>query len=396
MTLGALARRAVPDLRGLPRPFWVLFTGTLVNRVGGFVLIFLTIYLTEVRGLTPALAGTIVSTYGLGAMFGSALGGALSDRVGRLPVLVGSLIGGAVAVTALGLVTSLTAIAAAAAATGFLYEMYRPVVSAAIADLVAPEHRVRAYGLIYWAVNIGASIAPIAGGQIVAALGYRVLFIADAITTALFGIVLWVALPETHRARSASANVTVAAMIGTIARDRRFAAVCVLTLGLFLVFFQSFIGLPIDIRAHGLSPATFGALIAINGVMIVLLQPLIGELIASRNRLTVLAVASCLMAVGFGMNAVVGSIAGYTVSVVIWTMGEILFTPASTALVADMAPAEVRGLYQGAFAITFSLAFALAPLVGGLTIARLGAEWLWIGCLAAGLIVAAGFARLSD
>src|SRR5262245_40576611 len=121
MSLGALARRAVPDLRGLPRPFWVLFAGTLVNRVGGFVLIFLTIYLTDVRGLTPALAGTIVSTYGLGAMFGSALGGALSDRVGRLPVLVGSLLGGAVAVSALGLATGLIAIAAAAAATGFLY-----------------------------------------------------------------------------------------------------------------------------------------------------------------------------------------------------------------------------------------------------------------------------------
>lgn len=52
-------RRWLPDARGLPRPFWVLFAGTLVNRIGGFVLIFLAIYLTEVRDPTPADAGAI-------------------------------------------------------------------------------------------------------------------------------------------------------------------------------------------------------------------------------------------------------------------------------------------------------------------------------------------------
>jgi MFS family permease len=86
-----LARHLVPDIRGLPRPFWVLFAGTLVNRVGGFVLIFVSIYLTEVRGLTPTQAGAILSAYGLGATGGAPLGGALSDRFGRRPTLIGSL-----------------------------------------------------------------------------------------------------------------------------------------------------------------------------------------------------------------------------------------------------------------------------------------------------------------
>src|SRR6185436_13581674 len=120
MSLAALARRAVPDLHGLPRPFWVLFAGTLVNRVGGFVLIFLTIYLTEVRGLTPALAGGVISAYGIGAMVGAVIGGALSDRLGRRPVLVGSLLGGAAAMAGLGLVTSIGAITTAAAVAGLL------------------------------------------------------------------------------------------------------------------------------------------------------------------------------------------------------------------------------------------------------------------------------------
>ena len=181
-----------------------------------------------------------------------------------------------------------------------------------------------------------------------------------------------------------------------LARDGRFVAVCLLTLASSLIFFQAFAGLPIDIRAHGLSVSAYGSLMAINGVMIVLLQPFSGELIADRPRPPVLAVASLLTATGFGLNAIVGSWPGYAVSIAIWTLGEILFTPASAALVADLAPPHARGLYQGVFSITFSLSFALAPLIGGAVIARAGATWLWIGCLVAGLVVAAGFGLLSQ
>jgi hypothetical protein len=53
--------RLVPDFGGLPRPFWVLFGSTLVNRVGGFVVVFLAIYLTAVRGLNAAQAGAVIS-----------------------------------------------------------------------------------------------------------------------------------------------------------------------------------------------------------------------------------------------------------------------------------------------------------------------------------------------
>src|SRR5262249_21721840 len=152
------ARRLLPDVRGLPRPFWVLFAGTLVNRIGGFVLVFLAIYLTEVRGLTATEAGAILSAYGLGAIGGGPVGGALSDRIGRRPTLVVSLIGGGVSMLVLGLVTRTVRMTVAAVVTGLLYEMYRPVVAATFADVVCIDDRPRAYGLIYWAVNVGASV----------------------------------------------------------------------------------------------------------------------------------------------------------------------------------------------------------------------------------------------
>ncbi len=386
-------RRLLPDFRGLPRAFWVLFVGTLVNRVGGFVLVFLAIYLTEVRGLSAAQAGTVISAYGLGAIAGGPFGGALSDRIGRRPTLVASLIGGGASMLVLGLMTRTSAILAAAAVTGLLYEMYRPVVSATIADAVSSDDRPRAYSLIYWAVNLGASIAPVLGG-LVAARSYVALFAADAATTALYGVIVWAALPETAPSDPLSARGPRNAA-ATILRDHAFLAVCVLNFAFSVVFFQSFVGLPIDVRAHGLSPAGFGGLIAINGVLIVFLQPLAGELVRDRSRPLTLAIASLLLGAGFGLNAWVGSMPGYVVTVTIWTLGEILFAAASSTLVADLAPSHLRGAYQGGLALAFTSAFAAAPAAGGYVIAHAGARTLWIGCLATGLAVAAGFAALS-
>ncbi|MBI1873438.1 MAG: MFS transporter, partial [Acidobacteria bacterium] len=250
----------------------------------------------------------------------------------------------------------------------------------------------RVYGLLYWAVNLGASIAPLLGG-LIAARSYRALFAADAATTAMYGVIVWAALPETQPSVAAQ-GVAARGAVRAILRDRVFLTVCLLSLAFCIVFFQSFVGLPIDVRAHGISASGFGGLIALNGLLIVLLQPFAGELIRGRSRPRVLALASLLLGAGFGMNAWVGSAPGYAASIAIWTIGEILFAPAATSLVADLAPTRLRGRYQGAFAMAFTSAFAAAPAVGGYVIAHAGAQWLWIDCLAIGLAVAVGFLML--
>jgi MFS family permease len=113
-------RSLLPDFQGLPRAFWVLFAGTLVNRVGGFVLVFLAIYLTEARGLTSGQAGAVISAYGVGAIGGGPFGGALSDRIGRRPTLTVSLVAGGTSMLVLGLVTTMAGLVAAAVLTGLL------------------------------------------------------------------------------------------------------------------------------------------------------------------------------------------------------------------------------------------------------------------------------------
>ena len=376
---------------GLPRGFWILFVGTLINRLGGFVLVFLAIYLTEVRHLSVGQAGAIVSCYGIGAIGAALGGGVLADRLGRRPTLVAALTLGGGAMLLLGLAKTVPNIAMAAILTGLLYELYRPAVAAAVADLVPPDDRPRAYSLLYWAVNVGASVAPILGG-VIAAHGYLTLFVADSATMFLYGLIVWRALPETQPAER---DIT-GGGLRLVLKDGRFLLACALLTVLSVVFSQSFTILPLDVRAHGISPAGFGGLIAANGVLIVLLQPFVGDLIRRRSRFGMLAVASILIGIGFGMNALVGTVPWYLCATAVWTLGEILYSPAGPSLAADLAPIELRGRYQGVLSMTFSAGFFLAPLIGGWTAGAFGFRTVWIACLLVSIATAFGFLTLRN
>ena len=78
------------SLRALPRTAWVLFAGTFINRFGGFVVPFLTLYLTS-QGYSLTAAGLAVSAYGAGNLFASLVGGHLADRLGRRETIVLSM-----------------------------------------------------------------------------------------------------------------------------------------------------------------------------------------------------------------------------------------------------------------------------------------------------------------
>jgi MFS family permease len=148
--------------------------------------------------------------------------------------------------------------------------------------------------------------------------------------------------------------------------------------------------LPIAMSADGLSPATFGWVIAVNGLMIVAGQLFVPKLISGHNRNRVLALATLIMGIGFGLNAFAGTVALYALSVVIWTLGEMLQTPANSTLIAELSPAALRGRYQGVNSLSWSAASALAPITGGFVQQHLGSTVLRLGCAGIGVAVAVG------
>src|SRR5689334_14641072 len=119
------------SLRGLPRAYWVLWAGMLVNRLGGLVAPFLALYLTRGRGLSVGTAGLIVALWGGGSMASGPVGGALADRFGRRRTLLGSTILAAAAMLHLGAARGSLHIAIAACLLGFCGDLYRPALQAA-------------------------------------------------------------------------------------------------------------------------------------------------------------------------------------------------------------------------------------------------------------------------
>ncbi|MBM3125865.1 MAG: MFS transporter, partial [Chloroflexi bacterium] len=101
----------VSPMFNLPGAFWLLFAGTLINRIGGFVVPFLALYLTSHRGLPVAQAGLIVSLFGAGSFLAQLIGGELADRFGRKPVLLISFLAAPAFVVSLGLAKDLGLIA---------------------------------------------------------------------------------------------------------------------------------------------------------------------------------------------------------------------------------------------------------------------------------------------
>ena len=374
------------DVRGLPRTYWILWTGALINRLGGFVMPLLALYLTGERGLSVEQAGLTVSLYGAGVLLAGPVGGFFADRSGRRVTLVAALVLGALAMLHLSLARSPTHIGAAAFLLGLFGELYRPAVSAAIADLVPSSDRARAYGILYWAMNLGFAVGSALGGAM-SRYGWALLFVGDAVTTLAYAGIVWMKVPETRPSRPLHGG---GPPLRAPLADGRFVTFCALMALVAMFFNQAFVTLPVDVRDHGLTPVAYGSLIASNGVLIFLFQPLVSRLLSPFPRHRVLAGAAALVGAGFGMTALFSSLPGYVVAISVWTAGELVMAGIGPAVAADAAPPSSRGAYQGLYHMSFGIAALTAPAAGSFLLGRFGAGVLWTACFAVGLASAAG------
>jgi MFS family permease len=129
---------------------------------------------------------------------------------------------------------------------------------------------------------------------------------------------------------------------------------------------------------------------AVNGLLIVLLQPLSGWLTRRHDPARVLAFAALLVAAGYGAYAFCATALAYAAATAIWSLGEILTMPVVSSLVAQLSPPDLRGRYQGLLGLSFGAGLALAPALGGAFLDSLGARALWGGAALLCVLVGAG------
>lgn len=385
---GRIRRVLATTYGGLPRAFWVQWVGVLVNRLGTFVEPFLALYLSTARGLTIAQTGMVMVVYGAGSLAGPLLGGLLADRFDRRVALSGSLIASATAMLGLGAASTPVTIAIAAFLVGLTADLYRPASGALVADLVPLAQRQRAYGLLFWAINLGFSIAAVSGGWI-ASHGFSLLFAINAATCLTFGALIFFLVKPSPPQRKKGDEPSVGYL--TALRDPLLVTLIGLTMVYSTMYMQAYVTLPLTMHGSGLSAAQYGAAIAVNGVVIVLLQPFAARWLERFRPTVVMAFSGVLVGVGMGLTIFAHSHWAYAGTVVVWTLGEIGMAGFGQALIADLAPAAARGRYQALFTLGFSSSMVLAPAAGTTLLTTVGPVGPWVGCVVGGLVLLVGY-----
>ena len=372
------------NLKALPRPAWILFGGTFINRFGTFVMPFLAIYMTR-NGFTPAQAGLAVSSYGAGHIVASIVGGHLADRIGRRHTIALSMFLSAFAMLALSQARTFPLIVALSFTVGMVSELYRPAAAALLGDLVPPDQRVVAFGMYRFAINLGFAAGPATAGFL-ANKSFFYVFAGDAVTSFLYGIVALIALP--HGNRSSGEGERAGEGLIYAVRDRAFVYFLAATLCMAWVEFQFHSTFPLHVANLGYSPSTYGMLLSINGVLIVLFE---FAIIAWTQRLPpqpLIALGYGLTCIGFAITGLANGIPMLALMIVVTTIGEMIFAPVTGSYVSGLAPDRYRGRYMGLWHTMFSLGMVLGPAMGTWIYQR-NPTVLWWTCVALGVAAAA-------
>jgi MFS family permease len=375
---------------GLPRQFWFLWTNSLISRSGSYVIILLAIYLTGERGLSATYAGFVIGLWGAGGAVGTLVGGVLADRWGRKQTLLTALYGAAGAMVLLALVRAPAAIAVMVLLLGLLNEASRPAISALMVDIVPERDRLRAYSLNYWAINVGFAVAALTAG-VLAGVDFLLVFAINAATVGVAATLVAVKVRNPPRPTVAATPAVVARPAGlrTVFADRVFIGFVGLNVLTAVIMMQHMSTLPMAMSRDGLSPATYGTVIALNGVLIVAGQLFVPRLLRRWRLSTALALSVTVMGTGFGLTALADTAWVYAVTVLVWTVGEMLNSPSNATTGAELSPAGLRGRYQGVWSLSWSVATFVAPILGGAVLQYAGDTALWLGCFGLGLVVAA-------
>jgi predicted MFS family arabinose efflux permease len=378
-------------LGGLPRAVWVIFSVTLVNRMGTMVLPFLVLYLTRTIQLSAEQAGFVFVCYGAGAVLTAPLAGKLCDRWNARHVMAAALFlsGGVLLIYPLvsGFVTILTITILWA----IVSEAFRPASLAILSEAVARDQRKAAFSLSRLAINLGMSIGPAVGGFL-AVYSFTSLFIVDGATSLLAGLVL-VSTPmrgghQNDEPPHEPASPAPAGNLGAL-RDFRLVYLLATFVPVIMVFMQTQGAMPLFVvRDLQTSESAYGLLLTINTILVILLEVPLNLAMARWPHHLAMALGAMLCGVGFGALVFSRGIWSVALTMVVWTFGEMILFPSSSAQVADIAPAAQRGVYMGYYVMTFSLAFMLGPWLGLAVMEKFGANTLWLGTLVCGALSA--------
>ncbi len=341
-----------------------------------------------------------MASYGSGSVIGGLLGGYLTDKIGHFKVQFYSLILGGLLFGVLALIETYALLVISLFLASVIIECLRPANTSSIALYAKPENITRAFSLNRMAINLGFSIGPAIGG-LLATISFKLIFVADAITCIFAGIVFYVyfknlAIRNPKGLESESIPDLLSPEAVKPLKNKNYMLFIILTCIFGIIFFQLFTTLPLFYKEIcDYSEKNIGFLLALNGVIVLIFEMIFVYKYGKRNRykkliaggLILCGIALAMLNLSFAIPAII-------LSMVLLSFGEILVMPFIASIAAESAPVQYRGAYMGLFTVAYSVAFALAPLIGTKLIKHYEFSGLWYFMLILSILTALGFYSL--
>lgn len=382
-----------------PHAFWIFSVTVFIDRLGGSLLFpFYALYLTSRFHIDMAQVGGLFAVFSVSGFIGSALGGALTDRMGRKTMLIFSLITSSFSSVAMGLVGTVPLFMILSVFVGILGNIGGPAHEAIVADVLPSEKRPQGYGIIRVIFNLAFVIGPVIGGFL-ASHSYLALFLTDAVISTIAAAVVYFYLPETkpkaHPDAKPETMTQTFAGYGRVFRDSIFVTFLFVTFLEVLIYMNMNTTLGVFLRdVHNVPESGYGWILSLNAAMVVVMQFWITRRLGKQKPMRMMAAGTALYAIGFAMYGFVSAYAFFLLAMIIITIGEMVLAPFAQSLVASFAPEEMRGRYMAVSGLTWGLSFAVGPYLAGLIFDNFNPNWLWFACGIVGAISAFGFLAL--
>lgn len=359
----------------LPAGFGTIWSTVALDLVGfGIILPILPQY-AERFGASPAVVGALFASFSVAQLLCAPLWGSVSDRIGRKPVLILSLVGTAVGSLLTGLAGSLPLLFAGRILDGTSGASVS-VAQASVADISTADQRARLFGLLSAAFGVGFVAGP-ALGALAALGGTRLPFLIAAGLAGANAIVAVFRLPETR----SLADERVVAAVTEAKRARGLTELIAIAFVSLLAFsaFEATFAL-FGERRLDLGPASTGAVFTAIGIVLVLVQAsLVHPAVNRLGEMRTLQLALAANAVGLLMLATVHSWWALVPALLVLVVGQGLAMPSLTSAFSARASLARRGGALGVQQSASGLARVVGPIAGGLAFEHIGIPAPYIG-----------------
>jgi MFS family permease len=380
----------------LPRQIWILALGRLLSEIGsGFTIFYAPIFFVQQVGLSATSVGLALGSASISGVAGRLISGTYADRWGRKPVLLLSTFVLAIACFIFASTNSFETLVIGCLVQGLGLGLYWPANEAIVADLTDGEARRFAYAITRLADNLGMGLGIIAGGILIGSTGaYRNLFIIDGISFCCFLLTIAIGIQETLQAQTRA--VRFVSGYTTALRDRRLLVYVAVNIILTVYISQTQTTLPLyfsgfvpQSNASGFSPQIISTLFTGHLLMTIVAQLPMLKLLQKLSHARSLMISGGLWILGFVCITMTGTAANLQIlwaslGLGLFALAIVSYTPTASALIADLAPPALRGVYTSINSLCWAAGYAIGPPLGGWALDRSVrfAHDFWLGLAA--------------